>query len=115
MPHINAGGLVYSVPDTMNFNGEDIEIVSSDLSPVWYGDAIEGDDPIGVELHMELPEHGTVIFSIGSDGWNGVAVTAGPFDGDADRVDTFPEPPVSFVEQVSIAPCESDAFEDDPA
>lgn len=108
MPEIKAGGMVYTVPDSMVFEGEEVEISSSDLVPAYGEHHEEGDDPIGVDLHMELPNQGTVIFGIGSDGWNGVSVTAGPLNGNDSAVDTLPEPPASFVEQVYIAPADDD-------
>jgi len=113
MPEIKSGGMVYTVPDAMVFEGEEVEISPSDLVEV-YGDHYqEGDEPIGIDLRMELPNHGTVIFGICSDGWHGVSVTAGPLDGNDSAVDTLPEPPASFVEQVYIAPADDDFDEQD--
>lgn len=61
---------------------------------------------------MELPNQGTVILGIGSDGWNGVSITAGPLNDKDSSVDTLPEPAASFVEQVYIAPADYEAEEE---
>ncbi len=112
MPEIKAGEMVYTVPDVMVFEGKEIDIVPSDLVPIFHEHSQDGDDPEGVELHLELPNQGTVIFGITPDGYNGVSVFAGPLDGNTDAVDTLPEPPASFVEEVYIAPAEDDFDEE---
>ena len=103
MPKLEEGGIVFNVPDVLVFDGEEIPITKYDVKAVMDEHAEDGDEPIGAEVHLELPNQGTVIFSIVQDGYGDTEVFSGPISGNTDDVDTLPEPPASFVDQVYIA------------
>ncbi|WP_368938058.1 hypothetical protein [Morganella morganii] len=109
MHRVKAGENTYHIPDHFTHNGESVEINPHDITTVYHPESFPEDDPIGVEISLDISGQGTVIIGITSDISGEVYVHDGPinepdhYEHSDDRpYDTRFMPPRSFIDKIKV-------------